>query len=191
MAVSREQLNENWLEYYLSSPIWHFSFSAGVLGDNAVVGTMMPSVDGAGRHYPLSVVAQVEGRPPCYWLNSNWVQATTKKLLTALSEDMTFDAWQDFSQLNEQITEEFDAIVSLQKNGKRKRQQGYFLSHPNKGDAATVLADYLAGSHSLYCMWWTEGSELVEPCLMVTEGLPKFSQFSAMFDGQWQSRGWL
>ncbi len=54
IAASREELGDEWLNSYLTSPIWRFLLSPGVCGNKAVAGIMMPSVDRVGRYYPLN-----------------------------------------------------------------------------------------------------------------------------------------
>jgi serine/threonine protein phosphatase PrpC len=39
-------------------------------------------------------------------------------------------------------------------------------------------------------IWWTEGSENVEPSCLVSKGLPQPGLFAAMMDGAWSHRGW-
>lgn len=43
----------NWLEAYLSAPVWNFILPAGVWGGQAVCGAIMPSVDKVGRYFPF------------------------------------------------------------------------------------------------------------------------------------------
>jgi type VI secretion system protein ImpM len=45
----------------------------------------------------------------------------------------------------------------------------------------------LLGPHSL---WWTKGSQCVDPCLLISSGLPEAGQLAAMFDGEWSRWGW-
>jgi type VI secretion system protein ImpM len=56
LASSREQLGTGWQEAYLNAPIWRFWLGAEI-GGAATVGALMPSVDGIGRYFPLTVFA--------------------------------------------------------------------------------------------------------------------------------------
>lgn len=62
MLASRAQLDEQWLTHYLTSPVWRFAISPGVLGPDGLGGVMMPSVDRVGRYFPLMMAAT--GAPP-------------------------------------------------------------------------------------------------------------------------------
>ena len=60
IATSREQLTEQWLDRYLTGPIWNFALSKRVCGDKNWVGLVMPSVDRVGRYFPLTLAVPVE-----------------------------------------------------------------------------------------------------------------------------------
>lgn len=62
-----EQLyGQDWLQLYFSAPMSGFYWPSGVcrsLGQNHAVGILMPSVDKAGRAYPLIVLQVLEPQP--------------------------------------------------------------------------------------------------------------------------------
>jgi type VI secretion system ImpM family protein len=65
MAESKATLGENWLNVFLTSPIWRFAMTPGACGDEAYIGVLTPSVDRVGRYFPLSIVASApESAPP-------------------------------------------------------------------------------------------------------------------------------
>lgn len=57
MQHSQRLLGEEWRQAFLVSPVWHFSILPGVLGDTGWLGVVIPSVDKAGRYYPLTVAS--------------------------------------------------------------------------------------------------------------------------------------
>ena len=57
LAGSREQLGEQWLRSYLTSPVWRFALSGGLCGEQVVAGVLIPSVDRVGRYFPLAITA--------------------------------------------------------------------------------------------------------------------------------------
>ncbi len=59
IAEAKNQLGVEWLETYLVCPIWRFVLGPGVIGDDAWLGALMPSVDRVGRYYPLTVTQPV------------------------------------------------------------------------------------------------------------------------------------
>ncbi len=56
IADSRAALGEQWLETYLTSPVWRFALGAHVCGAATVAGIIVPSVDRVGRYFPLTLV---------------------------------------------------------------------------------------------------------------------------------------
>lgn len=56
VAASREALRDGWSEAFLSAPIWRFWLGSDILGA-AAIGAIMPSMDGVGRYFPLTLVA--------------------------------------------------------------------------------------------------------------------------------------
>ncbi|PCJ30556.1 MAG: type VI secretion system-associated protein TagF, partial [Moraxellaceae bacterium] len=55
VASSQEQLGSRWLDLYLTSPLWRFVISPGVVDGRVWAGVMMPSVDKVGRYFPLTL----------------------------------------------------------------------------------------------------------------------------------------
>ena len=53
-----------------------------------------------------------------------------------------------------------------------------------------LLDRLLARSLEPYSLWWTLGSEDVEPVLIACRGLPPPDQFAAFLDGAWERWGW-
>lgn len=56
VAMSREVMGNGWRDAFLSAPIWRFWLGAQV-APSTTAGALMPSVDGVGRYFPLSVIA--------------------------------------------------------------------------------------------------------------------------------------
>ena len=60
IATSRQQLGEQWLEIYLTSPMWRFVLAPSVCGERACAGLLLPSVDRVGRYFPLTLAIPLE-----------------------------------------------------------------------------------------------------------------------------------
>jgi type VI secretion system protein ImpM len=54
LAGSRELLGADWLPSWLEAPVWRFALAPRLCGASSVLGVMLPSVDRAGRHFPLT-----------------------------------------------------------------------------------------------------------------------------------------
>jgi type VI secretion system protein ImpM len=195
IATSREQLADGWLEHYLNAPIWCFVLSGGLCGELPWAGLLMPSVDRVGRYYPLTLACSlpldvnplqlsVDGR--------NWFEASTEVMLGALDE-------QDFDM------ESFDSRVTALGDVARVAGSGALSSQFGYGSAWRVPLDFDAGivsvlpglMHQLvlqrlgpYSLWWTAGSQYVEPSMLLTAALPAAHDFTALLTGDWQSGSW-
>ena len=60
IATSKQQLGEQWLDIYLTSPMWRFMLAPGVCEERACVGLLLPSVDKVGRYFPLTLALAIE-----------------------------------------------------------------------------------------------------------------------------------
>lgn len=56
---SQAQMGRNWLNAFLVAPVWRMAMSPGMLGPDAIIGVMMPSVDRAGRYFPFVIAAPI------------------------------------------------------------------------------------------------------------------------------------
>ncbi len=57
LAASQQALGSDWLDLYLTAPIWRFAWWPGIAGAAAWMGVLMPSVDRVGRYFPLLLAA--------------------------------------------------------------------------------------------------------------------------------------
>ncbi|MDO5528023.1 MAG: type VI secretion system-associated protein TagF [Paracoccus sp. (in: a-proteobacteria)] len=58
---SQRQMGREWLPAFLVAPVWRMAITPGLFGPDALVGVMMPSVDRAGRYFPLVIAAPIPG----------------------------------------------------------------------------------------------------------------------------------
>ena len=63
MIESRAMLGEGWLAAFLEAPVWAFGIAPGLCGGAGLAGVMAPSVDAAGRYFPLMIAAAVADPP--------------------------------------------------------------------------------------------------------------------------------
>ena len=57
VGASQTALGADWRAMWLEAPVWRFALAPGLCGTSAVLGLMLPSVDRAGRYYPLTFAA--------------------------------------------------------------------------------------------------------------------------------------
>jgi len=75
MSGSRAILGEAWLPAWMEAPIWRFALPGGQCGPDAAAGVVLPSVDRAGRHWPLTLAAAIPAQfaapaPPAEWFDA-------------------------------------------------------------------------------------------------------------------------
>lgn len=157
IPVSRELLGEEWLTAWLEAPIWHFALDPGVCGDDAVVGVWMPSVDRAGRHFPLTLAVVVPGATveSLAGQSAEWLAVAQRAGLDAVASDST----------PEQLAIALSTAPCFY----------------NGNDLATEPATVPATSSGV-SRWWTEGAPLVAARTVATSGLPDGPTFTAMLD---------
>ncbi len=200
ISASQEQLENLWLQTFLTSPIWRFAVSPGGCSSIGFCGMMIPSVDKVGRYFPFTMIEFTDDEPLNIMRNgTEWFEAAQQVLLKGLEEDLDIEA----------ICEEATNLSSLAEIAQEKlgnKKQNYSIETPHHSRAtltlpldsisntseqmpgiAQVLIKRLFPNHSI---WWTEGSDKIQPTMLICEGMPPISGFSAMLDGDWDRWGW-
>jgi type VI secretion system protein ImpM len=199
LAASRAELDADWLEIYLTSPVWRFALAPGVCGAHGCIGAMIPSVDKVGRYFPLAAVSPLEpgASPLAIAMHADdWFADIEELLLATLAETpLALEAFDDrLAGLVPNVN------LNVKVNGAATAWPGFAAPGADAwhfGVRCGALADALAvlGSNALVdagwrSVWWSQGSERIEPCVLVAPELPEPRAFAAMLDGGWAERGW-
>jgi type VI secretion system protein ImpM len=191
LVTSRDRLGHQWLDAYLCSPIWHFALAAGVCGEIAWSGVLMPSVDRVGRHFPLTIAygvpsVRVDQRLRC---DAAWYTELEKLALSSLENGFSlalFDA--ALSVLPQPSPTPVDTLCAQPGIGvpplwlerPADEPMDHAISH-----WLSLLERVLSGrpwaGHSLF---WTEGSAQQPPTLALSPGLPSAQTFVDMLAGR-------
>lgn len=205
LMASREQLQDRWLNAYLTGPVWRFALADGVCGSGAYAGVMLPSVDRVGRYFPLTLVAQLHtqdcllelaGDVGRQWFDS--AEALALQALQAADLDLaTFDeqvaalgAPSGEAQVSESA--HLHDLMHASEFARRPGQWQVPLSsvHALQHAANVFASRELERTMRPLALWWSDGSDLVAPCWLCSRGLPPAASFAAMLDGDWQTSGW-
>ena len=91
LAASQTRLGENWRPAWMEAPIWCFALAADVCGPDSALGLWMPSIDHAGRSYPLMIAAVAAGWSVRSLITSGggFLAAAEQAGLDALEHDLT------------------------------------------------------------------------------------------------------
>ncbi|WP_413899040.1 type VI secretion system-associated protein TagF [Rhodoferax sp.] len=147
----------DWVERYLAGPIWFFALGPQLAGPMPWLGVMMPSVDSAGRYFPLTLAIELGDRQTAERERSQawarqWWEMSAQAALAALESDL--DASRFEASLNEAFGGEAD---STQPTGPRVHLPAQYQS-----------------------IWRTDPGDDSPPNLVVT-GLPTAGSFDALF----------
>jgi type VI secretion system protein ImpM len=204
ISESWHQLEERWLESYLTSPVWRFVLADGVCGTGAYAGVMLPSVDRVGRYFPLTIVARWnvdDSLVDAACLQQRWFEAAEALAVQALDAETLdlddFDA--DVARLATQIDVSGASESAFLRN---VIQHSEFPHRLAQWHVPLAAADSLQRAINVLALrelertlrplsiWWTDGSNEVDPGMLCGRGLPDARSFAAMMSGEWVSYGW-
>ncbi len=193
--ASKTQLGENWLNIYLTSPIYRFALSSGICGDDAWQGVMMPSVDRVGRYFPMTLCRRNEpGTNPLTVANDEkaWFDQADQLIQWTLEND--FDAMEFNSRIDslENTTPEIQSNLHTTNRASRHLALRWGIDPDTKllTRMPEMMHQILCECSFAYSIWWTEGSEVVQPSFLLCQGLPPINSAAALLDGNWNHWGW-
>lgn len=203
LATSRAALGDGWLDVYLTSPAWRFACAAGACGAAPVIGVMVPSVDRVGRYFPLTLVAELPDPTP-----SLLAAATRAESFFDAAERLVIDTLEgdqiDVDRFDEALRRVGDQLDPARLSPRTVLDAGAALFDDPAGGwhiaigSATeltsafdqLLAQRLTDVYGPMVLWWTDGSAHVQPCCLVSRGLPHPDSFASLLDGSWTERHW-
>jgi len=191
--TSREQLGDQWLEIYLTSPIWRFVLNGGLCGRNRWAGLMMPSVDSVGRYFPLTVAVQI---PQSIQLAvvlgtaSKWFDEVGNLVLSALESDLDVE---EFDNALRQLDFPNQRIAgSVANNDKNNSGYGKASFHITLHDTEEISlglnrlsCKVLDAFMPSYSLWNSVASKGMNAELIACEGLPAIETYVALLRGDW------
>lgn len=190
VSASRMQLSAAWQEAYLRAPIWRFWLGAEICG-GAVLGALMPSVDGVGRYFPLTVFARAEAGealpPPEIDPQEAWFAKAEDLLLSALGQGVPFEA----------VTSALEALPAPDgaaraaedlPDGQIRTRDGTLVAQAGSDAFGAVLASLRRQDHArayaASTFWWTVGGDDFAPWIVVGRRMPDPYLFAAMLTGR-------
>jgi len=193
VAGTKEQLADNWLDVYLTSPLWRFVLSEGVVDENNWAGIMIPSVDRVGRYYPFSIVKKLsQSVNPVEFIQkqTSWYADIEALALSALDGEIILD------DLVEQLdVMKVEHLSDYSRSGFNMDSDGFQLDMEFEEQSPSLVYPQLLDATMVkmfqsYSVWHTTGSEFVKPCLFTSQGMPAVQKMPAMLNGDWQGCHW-
>lgn len=188
IAASRDTLSSGWQAAFLSAPIWRFWLGPDICGAT-VAGVFMPSLDGVGRYYPLTLFAYADPglsiAPPDIDAQNDWYHAAEDYLLTTLDKETSF----------EQTTGALDqfpppaAVASSAPQGDMVRvADGTLAAHATDSTLPDLFAALgkanFASIYSAASFWWTIGGGDYHPLALCCRRMPNPALFASMLTGR-------
>jgi type VI secretion system protein ImpM len=198
-AASRERLGAQWLEYFLSAPVWRFVLPAGMYSGSAWVGLMLPSVDRVGRHFPLTVAACMGGDnidvPSTLAGALPWLDSLEELALQALQPDLDVELFD--SQLTQRALPEGLPVLlpSSDDTVPLDVSDAAFIVWRAPPDAPGTwidrhLQEGVLGRRATSSVWMTRGGDTVAPSVAMCGDLITGIHYCAMLDGRWSEHAW-
>jgi type VI secretion system protein ImpM len=187
ISASRNSLGETWLKSYLTAPIWRFWLGADICGAT-VVGALMPSLDGVGRYYPLTLLVQAPVShsiaPPDLDDHDRWFAPAEEFLLSTLDNATTFEA----------ITHALDQLPAPDCSPLGSASAGFSVLAPGvvagparENSFSRLFEELRTANHAaMYTgasFWWTMGGDNCQPFGFCCHLLPEPSLFATMLTG--------
>ncbi|MBI1181988.1 MAG: type VI secretion system-associated protein TagF [Alphaproteobacteria bacterium] len=185
------RLGDDWLEIYLTSPIWRFVLPPGTCGPEAVAGVMVPSIDAVGRCYPLTLaelVPAASAGAPGIVRSLPWFEALEQAALGALAE--TFDLEQFAAGVAAIGPVVAGAPPAATESAQSDRPGGVVaeLTASPAGQDGDVSALSAGLSHHLAAplgLWWTiAGSQRLQATSLLLSMSPAEPAGPALFAGR-------
>lgn len=188
MEASRQQLGSEWLDVYLTGPVWRFALAPGVLDGQWWFGVMMPSVDKVGRYFPL-VAARTAAIAPesgaavdalAAWyahvgaavLGTLHPQASVESFEAALA---SAPAWVD------DLPARRPALARLPGRDRYSFDGDAALPQWVAGIGLREALRLCAGKS----LWWPDHARTPDTSLSLAPGLPEAGSFALLLEGEW------
>lgn len=198
LAASKAIVGQDWLDVYLTSPVWRFVLGEGVCGSRGWTGVIVPSVDRVGRYFPLTIAAATpSGVLPLQVITAAgaWFEAVEALALRSL-EDESIDA-DALTAMIEQLGDPLGTPLLVAEPGERGEGAGGALAMPltygtSPGQGVLALCHRMLETRfgPGYSAWWTSGSDLVHPGLVTCAGLPAPESYAGLLTDRCAPPGW-
>ncbi len=190
LTASRLELGAGWQNAFLEAPIWRFWLGGAWCG-TPVAGAFMPSVDGSGRYFPLTVVATADAGsaipPPELDPQEGWFGLLEDFLLKALHPDLGYD---DLLAALERLPPPVTDVGLAPPADMARLSGGTIVSALDNATfparlTALRIEDHARSFARTTCLW-TMGGESFEPLVLVGQEMPSPYLFAGLLTGRFE-----
>ncbi len=190
VSASTLRLGNQWRPAFLNAPIWRFWLGADLCGET-IIGAFMPSLDGIGRYFPLTVFVRTEGGtlpPPEFEPQTAWFTAAEDFLLSTLEEGTTFET---VSAELDRLALPQEGLPPFARRGATALSDKSILLNAGQESFADVftsarMADH-AAAYSASTFWWTVGGEGFPAMALAKRKMPDPFVFAGMLTGDFSA----
>jgi type VI secretion system protein ImpM len=175
MTEGAAALEAEWREAFLVAPIWRF-WLGGDVGAGRRVGVMMPSMDAAGRYFPLTILMRAEDGDAL-----PAPAADRQEEAFAALESAALASLDDASSL-ESLIADLNAAPSPRSvpDGVAIDERPGLFAAAAAHDPATALAALQNALLDHAALWWTAGGGAFAHAAYGSIGLPSAKAFIAL-----------
>lgn len=192
LSASRLALGSAWQPAFLRAPIWRFWLGARICGA-PVLGAFMPSVDGIGRYFPLTLFDRAGAddpvAPPEYETFEGWFERAEAVLLSALADGTRFE---DLTEMAGRLPSPESPCPDPVEAGAVRARDGSLVALADAGAFGRVMAALRPADrgrvHGGMSYWWTAGGDDFPPRAVACLGMPAPELFSGMLTGRFEER---
>jgi len=187
VSDSTLRLGSEWRAAFLRAPIWRFWLGSDLCGET-VIGAFMPSLDGIGRYFPLTLFTRAGEDeaipPPELEPQIEWFAAVERFLLSTLDEGAAFEA---ISATLATLRQPIGRNPAVDRIGATFLSEGTVMMSADKISFSEVftsarLADH-AAAYASSTYWWTAGGEDYAPIALAKRRMPEPHVFAGMLTG--------
>lgn len=198
IAHSRQELGPNWLDSYLVAPIWRFVVGPGILGSNAWIGVVAPSVDKVGRYFPLTLAFPISADVDIvetYLGNNEWFQNMEILARDALNPNLDFSEFE--VKLGGCAPPVCEIDIGIGENTIPTLQSIFIStffcmpSYEGIEDCISQVRKMISESLQPVSLWGAKYGDNHEHMLSVTDQLPEKERFCALLDLKFEAHDWI
>jgi type VI secretion system protein ImpM len=187
VSASRHQLDRQWQDAFLTAPVWRFWLGANICG-TTVTGAVMPSVDGIGRYYPLTLLAAADPQhsipPPDLNAQDEWFRIAEKFLLSTLDQNAPFDMISAALDVLSVPETRSHLSTSPETIPIDENMVGAIAAGESLKDTLFRLRCANYGAYAAATFWWTAGGGEFPPMGLCCRGMPDPFRYSVMLTGR-------
>lgn len=188
MSASRDQLEADWLETYLSAPVWRFAWAPGVVDKRWWFGVLMPSCDNVGRYFPL-IVVQARDRPPVDRIGLDHLELWWSHVANAAMQTLQDNAAVDDFEVELATAPPWPASRAHGSTSTTPVDDRFKVTSPPSlplVDLASSWASQEMMARLAGCtLWWPVSAADSRQGITVNQGLPEAARFSDLLTGRW------